>query len=96
MHHIVSLFFSGDLNFFANFSPRSEKRTVGEGQLDLLSLSSPGSAYYDFSTLYATLKIENSKLKELEWSQHFSHYKSMAIFPNAQGQVTHKSLVRCC
>ena len=23
----------------------------------------------------------------------FSHYKSMGIFPNAQGQVTHKSLV---
>ena len=34
------------------------------------------------------------KLKALEWSQHFSHYKSMGIFPNAQGQVTHKSLVR--
>ena len=23
--------------------------------------------------------------------QHFSHYKSMGIFPNAQGQLTHKS-----
>ena len=32
----------------------------------------------------------NLKLKALEWSQHFSHYKSMGIFPNAQGQVTHK------
>ena len=30
----------------------------------------------------------HSKLKELEWSQHFSHYKSMGIFPKAQGQVT--------
>ena len=27
------------------------------------------------------------KMKAPEWSQHFSHYKSMGIFPNAQGQV---------
>ena len=26
----------------------------------------------------------------------FSHYKSMGIFPDAQGQVTHKSLVGSC
>ena len=32
------------------------------------------------------------KKKVLEWSIHFSHYKSMGIFPNAQGQLTHKSL----
>ena len=38
----------------------------------------------------------HSKLKELEWSQYSSHYKSMGIFPNAQGQVTHKSLVGSC
>ena len=35
----------------------------------------------------------NSKLKALEWSQHFSHYKYMVIFLNAHGLVTHKSLV---
>ena len=32
-------------------------------------------------------------MKALEWSQRFSHYKSIGIFPNAQGHVTHKSLV---
>ena len=37
-----------------------------------------------------------SKKKVLEWSQHFSHYKSMGIFPDAQGQLTHKSLVGSC
>ena len=37
-----------------------------------------------------------SKLKALEWSQHFSHYKSMGIFPNTQGKVTHKSPVGSC
>ena len=34
-----------------------------------------------------------SKLKELECSQDFSHYKSMGIFPDAQGQLTLQSLV---
>ena len=36
----------------------------------------------------------DSKLKELECSQGFSHYKSMGIFPDAQGQLTLQSLVR--
>ena len=35
------------------------------------------------------MKKIHSKLKALEWSQHFYHYKSMGIFLNAQGQVTH-------
>ena len=34
------------------------------------------------------------KMKVLEWSQHFSHYKTTGIFPDAQWQLTHKSLVR--
>ena len=33
-------------------------------------------------------------MKELECSQYFSHYKSMGIFPDAQGQLTPQSLVR--
>ena len=37
-----------------------------------------------------------SKMKALEWSQYFSHYKSMGIFQDAQGQLTHKSLVGSC
>ena len=28
---------------------------------------------------------DESKMKELEWSQHFSHYKSMEIFPTPKG-----------
>ena len=43
--------------------------------------------------LPARMKKIQSKMKALEWSQHFSHYKSMGIFPDAQGQLTHKSLV---
>ena len=43
-----------------------------------------------------TCKNENDQLKmdELECSQDFSHYKSMEIFPNAQGQLTPQSLLR--
>ena len=44
----------------------------------------------------ARMKKIHLKMKVLEWSQHFSHYKSMGIFPEAQGQLTHKSLVRSC
>ena len=29
-----------------------------------------------------------SKMKALEWLQHFSHYKSMGIILDAQGQLT--------
>ena len=39
------------------------------------------------------MKKIHLKLKALEYSQHFSHYKFIGIFPNAQGQVTHKSLI---
>ena len=45
--------------------------------------------------LSARMKIY-PKMKVLEWSQHFSHYKSMEIFPDAHGQLTHKSLVGSC
>ena len=43
--------------------------------------------------LPARMKKIHWKMKELEWSQLFSHYKSMGIFPNAQGQLTHKSFI---
>ena len=41
-------------------------------------------------------KEEDPKMKVLEWSQHFFYYKSMEIFPDAQGQLTHKSLAGSC
>ena len=46
------------------------------------------------SLLPARIKMILSKMKELEWSQHFSHYMSMGIFTDAQGQLTPQSLVR--
>ena len=46
------------------------------------------------SSLPARMRMIDLKMKELECSQYFSHYKSMGIFPDAQGQLTPHSLVR--
>ena len=46
------------------------------------------------SSLPARMRLIKSKMKELESSQDFSHYKSMGIFPDAQGQLTPQSMVR--
>ena len=46
--------------------------------------------------LSAKMKKTHPKMKVLEWLQHFSHYKSMGIFSDAQGQLTHKYLVGSC
>ena len=56
--------------------------------------------FINFSDAQWLLRLRSKKIqpkmKVLEWSQHFSHYKSMGIFPDAQGQLTHKSLVGSC
>ena len=46
------------------------------------------------SSLPARMRMIESKMKELECSQDFSQYKSMGIFPDPQGQLIPKSLVR--
>ena len=46
------------------------------------------------SLLSVRMKMIQSKMKALEWSQHLSHYKSMGIFPDVQGQLTRQSLIR--
>ena len=40
------------------------------------------------SSLPARMRLIKSKMRELACSQDFSHYKSMGIFPDAQGQLT--------
>ena len=37
------------------------------------------------SLLPTRMRMINSKMKDLECSQDFSHYKSMGIFPDSQG-----------
>ena len=46
------------------------------------------------SSLPARMRMIDSKMRELECSQDFSHYKTMGIFPDAQGQLTPQSLVQ--
>ena len=46
------------------------------------------------SLLPARMRMIELKMKELECSQYFSHYKSMGVFPDAQGQLTPQSLIR--
>ena len=46
------------------------------------------------SSLPARMRMIDSKMKELECLQDFSHYKSMGIFPDAQGQLTPQFLVQ--
>ena len=45
------------------------------------------------SSIPARMKKIQLKMKALECSQDFSHYKSMGIFPDTQGQLTPQSLV---
>ena len=54
------------------------------------------SKFLWLTLLLARMKTIHWKMKVLEWYQRFSHYKSMGILPNAQGQPTHKSFVRYC
>ena len=70
-----------------------------QGQITLVLVSVSGrnlnsSKLSCMSSLPARMRMIDSKMKELEWSQDFSHYKSMGIFQIAQGQLTPQSLVR--
>ena len=74
---------------------------VAQGQLTQKSVMESCQNSNPSKLLWLTLKLArmkktNLKLKALEWSQHFSHYKSIGIFSDAEGQVTHKSLIRSC
>ena len=70
-----------------------------QGQITLESVVVSGrnvklSKLSCMSSLPARMRMIDSKMKELECSQDYSHYKSMGIFPDAQGQLTPQSLVR--
>ena len=76
---------------YSNFSD-------AQGQVTLVLVSVFGrnlnsSKLSCMSSLPARMRMIDSKMKELECSQDFSHYKSMGIFPDAQGQLTPQSLV---
>ena len=69
----------------------------GQITLELVVVSGQNLNSYKLScmsSLPARMRIINSKMKALECSQDFSHYTSMGIFPDAQGQLTPQSLFR--
>ena len=77
---------------YSNFSD-------AQGQITLVLVSVSGrnlnsSKLSCMSSLPARMRMIDSKMMELECSQDFSHYKSLGIFPDAQGQLTPQSLVR--
>ena len=77
-----------DTTLYSNFSD-------AQGQITLVMVSVLNSSKLScMSSLPARMRMIESKIKELECSQDFSHYKSMGIFPDAQGQLTPQSLVR--
>ena len=70
-----------------------------QGQITLVLVSVSGrnlnsSKFSCMSLFPAKMRMIDSKMKELECSQDFSHYKFMGIFPDTQGQLTPQSLVR--
>ena len=77
---------------YSNFSD-------AQGQITMVLVSVSGrnlnsSKLSCMSLLPARMRMIDSNIKDLECSQDFSHYKSMGIFPDAQGQLTPQSLVR--
>ena len=81
-----------DTTLYSNFSD-------AQGQITLVLVLVSGrnlnsSKLSCMSSLPARMRMIDSKMKELECSQDFSNYKSMGIFPDAQGQLTPQSLVR--
>ena len=69
-----------------------------QGQITLESVAVSGrnlnsSKLSCIFLLPARMRMIESKMKELECSQDFSHYKSMGSFPDAQGQLTPQSLI---
>ena len=77
---------------YSNFSD-------AQGQITLVLVSVSGrnlnsSKLSCMPSLPARMRMIDSKMKQLECSQYFSHYKSMCFFQDAQGQLTPQSLVR--
>ena len=77
---------------YVNFSDAQGQITLESVVVSGRNLNS--SKLSCMSSLAARMRMIESKMKELECSQDNSHYKSMGIFSDAQGQLTPQSLVR--
>ena len=79
---------------FINFS-HAQGQLTPKSVMESCGNSNPSKLLW-LTLLPARMKKIHWKMKVLEWSQRFSNYESMGIFPNAQGQLTHKSFFRYC
>ena len=77
---------------YINFSDAQEQITLELVVVSGRNLNS--SKLSCMSSLPARMRMIDLKIKEPECSQDFSHYKSIGIFPDAQGYLTPQSLVR--
>ena len=80
------------ITLYNNFSDMQGQITLGLVVVSGRNLNS--SKLSCMSSLSVRMKMFESKMKEFEGSQHFSHYKSMGIFSRRLGQLTPQSLVR--
>ena len=78
--------------FYSNFSDTQGQITLESVVVSGRNLNS--SKLSCMSSLPARMRVIETKMKELECSQDYPHYKSMGIFPDAQGQLTPQSLDR--
>ena len=74
---------------------RTDGRTGGRTDARTDGRTDNVKIVYPLQTKFAggIMKKIHPKMTALEWSQYFSHLKSMGIFPDAQGQLTLQSKV---
>ena len=77
---------------YINFSETQGQITLELEKVSGRNLNS--SKLLFMSSLHARMRMIELKVKELECSRDFSHYKSMGVFLDAQGQLTPQSFVR--
>ena len=77
---------------YINFSDAQDQITLLLVVVSVRNLNS--SKLLCMFLLPARMRMIDLKMKELEFSQDFYHYKSIGIFSDAQGQPTPQSLVQ--
>ena len=77
---------------YVNFSDAQGQITLESVVVSGRNLNS--SKLSCMSSLPPRMRIIESKMNEQECSQDYFHYKSLGIFPDAQGQLTPQSLVQ--
>ena len=73
---VVRTLFIGFSDAQGLLTPKSEMESC---------LNSNSSKLFMVGLITCTNEEDQSKMKSLEWSQYFSHFKSMGIFLDAQG-----------